>query len=375
MAFRKNLGLTALLLSSFMATAEPIQINPSHPDQYTVVPGDNLWDISEKFLQHPWQWPELWQNNSQIQNPHLIYPGDTIYFSLVNGRPQLSLSRDWQASSMGVEQPCVLNESEYKNGRSSFALDSDGKVLPCIRVSEYKKAIEIIPSDRIAKYLSSPKVLSENQITLAPYVVDLADEHLVVGAGDRIYVRAIKDSPTRSFTVYRAGDTYKNPVTGEVLGYEAKYIAEATLVAEGDPATLEIDKSDYEIGIGDRIMPNGKEDLALHYFPRPPEKPVQGNIISLMKGVSQVGQFDAVVIDKGLKDGLQIGHQLDIYNKGRTARDSYSKVTNDSVELPDEYAGKLMVFRTFERVSYALVMKAKHAVHAFDKVKSPERFK
>jgi hypothetical protein len=370
MVFRTLIGLIVSIFISVSAWADEVQINPSHPDQYTVVKGDTLWDISGKFLMHPWQWPELWSYNSQIKNPHLIYPGDTVYFSMVNGKPQLSLSRGDQSQS-GSNSPCLLQEEDYKNGRKDFVVSEDGKVLPCIRETDTKQAIKLLPHDAIAQYLTSPKVVGKNDLNNAPYVVDLGGEHLIAGTGDRLYVRTITEPESTSYIVYRAGDPYVSSETGEILGYEAQYIADTSLQQPGDPATLSITKADSEIRIGDRVMPNAEEELTITYFPRPPEESIKGNIISVLGGVSQIGQYNVVVIDKGIEDGILAGHELDIYQRGRVVRDPYSSVKNDTVNLPDEKAGILMVFRPFERVSYALVMKTTRAIHVLDKVQTP----
>ncbi len=371
MAFRTLLGFMVSFFISINSWAEEIQINPTHPDQYTVVEGDTLWDISGKFLHHPGQWPELWSNNSQIKNPNLIYPGDTIYFAVVNGKPQLSLSRNEQQAQSSSDSSCILSEENVKNGRTEFAVSGDGKLLPCIRETFSKKAIELIPTGSIAQFLTSPKVVAENELNNAPYIVDIAGEHLVAGAGDSVYVRSITQPANQSYTIYRPGSAYVNPETGEILGYEAEYIAETTLQQTGDPATLLITKSDSEIRKGDRVMPKIEEEVTLNYFPRPPEKSISGNIISVLGGVSQIGLYNVVVIDKGIKDGILTGHELAIYQNGNSIRDPYSSIKNDVVKLPDEIAGTLMVFRPFERVSYALVMKATQAIHLLDKVQTP----
>ncbi len=371
MAFRTLFGFMVSFFASISTWAEEIQINPSHPNQYTVVKSDTLWDISGKFLNHPWQWPELWSNNSQIKNPHLIYPGDTIYFSIVNGRPQLSLSRNDLQTQSSAGSPCFLSEEDVKNGRTDFAVSEDGKLLPCIRETIIKQAIELIPTESIAQFLTSPKVVSENELNNAPYVLDIAGEHLIAGTGDRLYVRSITQPGNLSYTIYRAGDTYVSPETGEILGYEAKYIADTTLQQTGDPATLSITKSNSEIRRGDRVMPKTEEEVTLNYFPRPPEKSINGSIISVLGGVSQIGLYNVVVIDKGTKDGILAGHELAIYQNGNSINDPYSTIKNDVVKLPDEIAGTLMVFRPFERISYALVMKATQAIHILDKVQTP----
>ncbi len=344
MALRKIAGLIlGLTLSVTVVWADSLKINPNHPDRYTVVKGDTLWDISAKFLKNPWEWPKLWQNNPQIKNPHLIYPGDTLYFSIVNGQPQLSLTRP-----------------------------SENSLSPQIRQYPLENAIDMIPSDAIRQFLTSPKVVTEHELEKAPYVIDFAGEHLLAGAGDRIYVRAITEPESLSYIIYRKGKVYTSPTTHETLGYEALYIADATLESTGDPATLSIIKSDSEIRMGDRLMISAAGDLDLNYFPHAPKKAMQGSIISVLNGVSQIGQHNIVVIDKGLADGIETGHVFDIYRKGRTVIDRIGNPDKVSqVKLPDEIAGQLMVFRPFERVSYALVMEASAAIHVLDKIETP----
>ena len=370
MAFRTFFGFILFTLFCINLWAEEIQINPAHPDQYTVAKGDTLWDISGKFLNHPWQWPELWSNNSQIKNPNLIYPGDTIYFAIVNGRPQLSLSRSEPYAQSTADSPCVISEENVKYGRTAIETSPTGKLFPCIRESSIKQAIELIPSESIAQFLTSPKVVSENELSQAPYVLDIAGEHLIAGAGDQLYVRSIPQPESLLYTVYRSGNIFKSPETGEILGYEAKYIADTTLQQIGDPATLEVTQSKSEIRRGDRVMPKAEDEVTLNYFPRPPEKSINGSIISVLGGVSQIGLYNVVVIDKGTKDGLLAGHELVIYQLGSTVKDPFSLIKNDTVKLPDEIAGKLMVFRPFERVSYALIMEANQALHILDKVQT-----
>lgn len=346
MALRVILGLIIpLFFFSAGLRADELKINPTHPDQYTVVKGDTLWDISGKFLQHPWQWPQLWHNNPQIKDPHWIYPGDTLYFSYVNGEPHLSLTPEG---------------------------GGDVKLVPQIRESSVEQAIRVIPTDAIAQFLSSPKVVTEDEINDAPYVIEIVGERLMAGSGDRIYVRSIEQPTSLGYTVYRRGAPYVNPETRELLGYEAEYVGDAMLQATGDPATLLINKSSGQIRQGDRLMPSTDSGLALNYFPRPPAKRISGHIIRVMGGMSQIGRHDIVVIDKGTTDGLEAGHTLDIYRQGRVVPDKYHTGEKpEIVKLPDELAGVLMVFRPFERVSYALVMEASGAIHTVDRVQTP----
>lgn len=379
MVYRTLLGL---LVSFFVSTvvwargSDQLSINPNHPDQYTVVQGDTLWDISARFLNNPTQWPELWRYNSQIKNPHLIYPGDTVYFSVVDGKPRLSFSKDYTqtdrySNGYPSSDTCVVSEEDIHKGRTSFAMAQGGKLMPCIRETTMKQAIQLIPTENIAKFLTSPRVVGPNELNSAPYVIDFAGEHLVAASGDKMYVRSIIQPQSMTYMLYRSGVTFQNPETGEILGYEAKYIADATLVQDGDPATIVIDKSNSEVMIGDRLMPKSEEQFVLNFFPRPPERIITGNIIYVLDGVNEIAKYNVVVIDKGSQDGLLPGHELNILKRGRIARDQYSAIRNDQVKLPDEIAGKLMVFRPFERVSYALVMKSTQAINLLDKVQTP----
>lgn len=351
MAFRHILGFIVSLTISGIVWAQEIEVNPSHPDQYTVVKGDTLWDISGRFLRRPQQWPLIWEGNPQIDNPHLIFPGDTIYFSEVDGKPHLSLT------------PGEL--SEYSAGSREV------KLYPQVRVKDLEEAIELISSEKIAKYLASPRIVGQDDLDNSPYVIDFVGEHLVAGAGDRVYVRAIEKPESLTYTIYRKGETFISADTQEVLGFEAKFIANTTLQVPGDPATLLITNSTSEVRMGDRLMPHQEGDFTLHYFPKPPETEIEGSIISVLDGVTQIGRYNVIAIDKGASDGLKIGHVLDIYKKGKFVRDPFSSKKNDMIQLPKELAGTLMIFRVFDRISYALVMDARQAIHVLDKVQTP----
>jgi LysM repeat protein len=347
MYLRKTLGWLIPIMFSWSVLADDIKLNPTHPEQYVVVEGDTLWGIAEKFLLRPGQWPRIWHTNPQINNPNLIYPGDVLAFSGGAVKPQVGI----------LNRGVILSRYE--------------KWSPKVRESPIQEAIKLIPTHAINQFLSSPKVVNQHELEEAPYVLEFAGEHLIVGAGDKVYARRIKDVENTQFIIYRKGDPYISPENGEILGYEATYVADARLLKSGDPATLVISKASNEIRAGDRLMPVSEMQITLNYFPRPPEKPVSGRIISVLNGVSQIGQYNIVVIDKGLADGLAIGHVLDIFQKGRLVKDPYGDDKSIPVALPDELSGSLMVFRPFERVSYALVMQANQSIHVLDRVETP----
>lgn len=347
MSFRTVHGILLFAFFSLAALADELTLNPSHPQRYTVVKGDTLWDISAMFLNEPWRWPEIWQNNPQIRNPHLIYPGDVVALSYVNGKPRLSL--------------------ETADGGS-------GRLSPRIREESSEDAIPLIPVDAIKPFLSASRVVSRGEIESAPYIVAFAGEHIAGGAGQNVYVKP-QNNPydERGYMVFRKRNLFRDPETNENLGYEAIYIGDTKLVRGGDPATFHLTRTrDYTL-VGDRLLPVLPEKIRLNYQPHAPQNSIAGHIISVLDGISQIGQYNVVAIDRGVEDGLETGHVLEIHRWGARIRDIVRRygTSQKSVTLPDERAGLLMVFRPFERVSYALVMKATGPIHVLDVVKTP----
>ncbi|MGH8475798.1 MAG: LysM peptidoglycan-binding domain-containing protein [Methylococcales bacterium] len=354
MSFRTIHGILLFVFLSCTATADELILNPSHPDRYTVVKGDTFWDISAKFLEEPWRWPEIWHNNPGIRNPDWIYPGDIIALRYVDGKPSLSVEG--------------TDSDDLRGGKGFDHLE------PRIREESLEEAIPLIPIDAIKQFLAPSRVVSQHEIQEAPYIVGFAGEHLAGSAGQNIYVKTQDNlDETSGYMVFRPGPVYKDPVTFEKLGYEATYIGETKLLRGGDPATFELTRTrDYTL-VGDRLLPVVKENLRLSYQPHAPRDELSGHIISVLDGVSQIGQYHVVAIDRGLEDGLEIGHVLAIYQSGARIRNTVRgyRTFYKSVTLPDERAGILMVFRPFNRVSYALVMKASGPIHLLDLVKTP----
>lgn len=337
------LALLWLLLTTSV-WAHAVKLNPHHPDSYVVKTGDTLWDISARFLQEPWQWPELWQTNQHIQNPHLIYPGDII----------------------------VL---KHQNGRYFLTVEGGGsvKLSPRVRSHDAHQAIPAIPLTVIKPFLHESMVLNVDELDKAPYVVAHAGERVVTGLGDKIYVRGLVADTVRNFGLYRAGDAYIDPETKSVLGYAALHVGEARLTKAGDPATLVLTKSKQEILIGDRLFPYDNEQLQLSFMPRAPSNPINGQILSVLGGVTQIGRYNVVVINRGLDDHLLVGDVLAIYQMGPTVRDTVSEKKDEFIKLPDTRAGELMIFRTFPKVSYGIVMRATKPLHVLDKVTDPDQ--
>lgn len=325
-------------------------LKPGHPDVYVVVKGDTLWDISGTFLSKPWLWPEIWQINPQIENPHLIYPGDQISLVYVAGQPQLQLSRGDASRTLKLTPSDTVS------------------LKPSIRATPLASAIPTIRLEAIQGFLVQNRVVAEGVIDAAPYVVEGEAQRIILGAGDRVYVRGYLDE-NESYSIVRRGSLYVDPETGEVLGREATYIGIGQAVAEADDiATLEVATTREEIQIGDRILPTEERKVDANFFPSAPSQEISGQIISVFNGVTQVGQYDVVVINRGTREQLEVGNVLAIYKRGALARD---RIANELIRLPSERAGILMIFRTFEKLSYGLVLNTDRPLEVTDEVRNP----
>lgn len=327
----------------YQPPAEPApRLNPAHPDRYVVVKGDTLWDISEMFLKDPWYWPEIWYANPQIANPHLIYPGDVISLVYIDGKPRLVLERG------GTD-----------------------RLSPRVRAEPLDQAIQTIPFEIIQAFLSKPAVLDKDTVENAPYIMTDRGGHLVHGAGTEVYVRGTDFAEGTVYSVMRVGEKLVDPDDGDVLGYEGIYVGEGTIVRTGDPSTMALNASEREAINGDKLLP-AVNSFPLYFAPRSPDQPVEGTIISVIDGVSLVGQYQIVTLNRGSKHGLEQGHVLAVYQAGRTERDRFSKgFFKDKVQLPEEYAGLLMVFSTYEEISYGLIVRAESDIAVLDTVRNP----
>lgn len=327
--------------------AQPIR--QGVPDRYVVKKGDTLWDISNHFLKDPWLWPEVWHINPAIRNPHLIYPGDVIALTWVDGKPVLTLE--------GAEPPPPPRPDLITV-----------KLSPSAKESKLERAIDTIPKSVIAPFLNRPFVLELKDLENAPYIASNYGDNIISGKGTRVYARRVIDDSVINFNIVRLGRKYIDPDTEKLLGYEAVNLGTAKLVRLGDPATLIVTKSYKEILDGDYLIPVQEEALDLNFFPRAPDRNVAGRIISVADGVQKVGQYQVVVINKGNKDGLAPGHVLEIHQQGQIVREPF---TRTRIQLPEERAGLLMVFKARDDLSFGLVMEAFTDLRVYDYVYSP----
>lgn len=372
-------------LSTHAAAADNVQLQENHPDRYVVVKGDTLWDISGRFLKDPWQWPKVWKmNRAEIKNPHRIYPGDVVVLDTSSGSPQFRL------------------------------LSETVTLEPGVRVEALEKAaVPTISPNIIEPFLSQPLVVDADTLDNKATIIGGPDNRLVLSPGTRAYVDKIAKGDGVFWNIYRDGKTLVDPITKEILGTEAIYLGDAKVTQYGEPATTEIVRAKEEIFKGDKLLP-AADTLATNFVPRAPDQEISGHILSIYGGVAEAANNAIVTINRGSDDGLESGHVLAIYREGLVIKKSKEKInaieqdmeelknnqtpTMDSdatepdeaaadsdnttapegealdyrvTKLPDERVGLLMVFRTFNRISYALVMQASGPVDVLDLVKTP----
>lgn len=324
----------------------------SAPDQHVVVRGDTLWDISGKFLQRPWCWPQVWDmNREQIRNPHWIYPGQTVYFDRTAGRLRLG---------KGI---------------------GDNSGLPTVRLSPQVRAsdaaaeaIATIPLSAIEQFLAKPLIVDVDELHSAPRIVATQENHVFLADGHKAYVRGDLQGRTE-FEVFHPGKPLKDPASKKIIGYEAVYLGTLKLQRlsqlENEPHTLVVANTKEEIGVGDRLIAVEPSPF-MNYVPHAPEQAVNAQIVSVYGGVSQAGQNQIVSINRGKKDGVDIGTVLELQRLGALVPDVTTGNGRGLIKLPDETYGHLLIFRVFKNISYGLVMQVTDSVQISDIARSPE---
>ncbi|NDY95891.1 LysM peptidoglycan-binding domain-containing protein [Wenzhouxiangella limi] len=389
----------AVVVLALSLQAGAVELREDHPREYVVQPGDTLWDIASKFLTRPWQWPNIWQANPEIENPHLIYPGDVISLVFIGGEPRLMVD------------------------------DSIKKLSPRIRSEAIDGPITTLPRDAIEPFLRRPRVLDAEEIEDLPYIIANYEHRVMVGIGDRTYARGMADKaegeeviiarmvhqfvdrseaivgdrgmrrnrirtgtgagqvpyserPSSEFWLNTVGklEAFDYPI----IGYEFLEAARAVVLRAGDPAVLEIVEGRREVMAGDRVLPIDDFQLEETFFPRAmDETPEGGRILTLSEAYYGAGHYQIVAINLGTEDGVQPGHMFSAFRPGDVMRDNieYPRMSRAAfespervhVELPEEFAGQLMVFRPFDRISYAIILDGTNAIRVDDRLDHPDR--
>jgi len=374
----KNRIISLLVLATatlWTAYAGAQNLKEDAPDRYTVQRGDTLWGISGRYLDKPWNWPQLWDmNRDQVRNPHRIFPGDVLVLDRASGRLRLDTV----------------------------------KLSPSVRREDLAQAVPTIQPGAVNAFLSKPMVVSEFELESAPRIMATEENRVAVGAGNIAFAKGLTKDKGINWQIYRRGDKLVDPDSGATLGYMAVYLGEARVRQFGDVSRIEIVKSSQEIYTDDRLVPVGKELPQFAYIPRSPSGKLQGRVVSLYDNLWETGKYFVVVLSKGAKDGLEVGHVLALYRSqnaarynlrtsplfGRegpsgsdarriyyeerlTPRDGPVYPTTTAVDdaelatLPEERYGLVMVFRTFDRASFALVMQSTRPVAISDVVTNP----
>ena len=347
--WRKSITTLAFVLFSAasagalaQAPQSPLAMKPDAPDRYTVVPGDTLWSIAQRFTDSPWRWPELWNmNKDDIKNPHRIYPGNVIVLDRAKG--QLAVASDTVKLS-----PRVRAESTART------------VIPSI------------PPSAIEPFLVRPLVIEYDGLDRAPTIVAAEESRVVLESGNRAFVRGMGDSKETTWFVYRRGPALVEPDSKTILGYEAIYLGTARLTRAGEPAVVQLTSVTQEVGIGDRLIPAGKPEVP-SYAPRAPNSPVQGRVISIYGGGTRLGEAGSgtvISVNLGKAQGMEVGHVVALYRPGAVVAERGASGAN-ALKLPNDRYGLAFVFRVFDRVSYALVMNINKPVNTLDLVQNP----
>ena len=324
-------------------SGEPLTLNPGVPLTYIVKPDDTLWDISAFFLRDPWRWEALWAGNPQVDNPHLIYPGDTLSLVWESGQPRL----------VRAEQ-------------------GDIKLSPSMRASPLDLAIPAISRQHIEPFLRQHQIVEVATLDRSPYVVSGDAGRLISGVGDTVYGKGRWDEAL-SYRMVRRVEKLRDPVSGEGLGIFVSDVGEARLqedaVGGERVAAITVAEMREEVRIGDRLLPVTETDVESFYQPRAPEAIISdAYMISVAGGVTQIGALDIVVINRGARESLRVGDVLAIDHVGEQVKDPE---TGKPVRLPDTQAGVLMVFSVYDRASFGLVLEAIKPLSVGDKLRNP----
>ncbi len=357
--------IAGFVLAASAVYATDIELRPDHPTTYVVEKGDTLWDISAMFLNTPWLWPKLWQANPQIENPHLIYPGDELQLVWINNEPKVVKKRE-------------ANTRIVKLG-------------PKVRTSEPRSPIPTIPLNEILPFIKFEQVLDEEVIDQLPYIVGSNDRSKRLSAEQTLYAAGIESTQGDIYGIYRKGDPMYDPDSNDLLGYRSQLVGIGTSKPAGNFTRIELKDSKQEVRAGDKLIPIlDNEDLPIFFRMREPNRPIKAKILYMPNESRYAGRLDVVAISMGENQGIEPGHMLAIFQPGaevldrnpderpvyKEDADSLEKLkfkmgSDDSIRLPDERIGELMVFRVYDKISYGLIVRSDKPAARYDIVTNP----
>lgn len=350
-------GLSALVAVSVLAQGGLLKLD--RPDTYIVADNDTLWTIASQFLQDPERWPEVWQPDPYLDNSDFIYPGDTLRLSYVDGSPRILVQRgDREVEEIG----------------------------PVMRAEELSSAIPAIPLEAIENSFTRNRIVSEETLEAAPYIVQNVSDNLAIATGDEVYVRGNWPARTTSFEVYRPFREHLDPDDDDiVLGVELEYLGFASIAAveSDDLRRVLINNSAKEIRVGDRLLVREESAIGATIFPTEPVANLEGNIVAFLGNETMASQLDTVVIDLGIRDNLAVGDVLaisrptsEIVDEIERERMSFRErmraiFSRQRLELPGDETGTLLVYRTFENMSYGVILSSFQPIELSDRIMTP----
>ena len=352
LGFKKQLLALAVCVSVGVgvvnvAEAAPARnINPpalkaGAPQVYVVKKGDTLWDISKRFLKNPVRWPEIWASNKHVKNPHWIFPGDRLLMCTYNGRP--IIGKDEGDGCEGIIR-------RYTGGT---------KLQPQVRIESLNNAIPVIPLEYIQHWLERTSIVAPESIQSTPYILGTADQRVLAAKGQTVYARGNGLEIGQRYAIYREGEPYMlTGANGKKFNAGLELIQVAAGVAvrgENDITTLELtDTYNSEVRRGDRVLPEYDPMLPTLFYPTNAEDVVAGGqVVRVMGSIGTAAKNSVVTIDRGSLQGVQVGHVFSINQKGEVVTDPKTK---ERVQLPGQRIGNVMVFKSFEHLSYAYVL-------------------
>lgn len=351
-----GLGFT-LPTTAHAKNITPPSLRSDAPNVYIVKKGDTLWDISGRFLKTPWRWPEIWASNKHVKNPHWIYPGDRLLLCIINGRSVIG--RDEGDGCTGIAK---------RMGDSGLPVVH---LQPKVRVEALDVAIPAIPLNNIKHWLEHSQVLPLEQVLSAPYVVGAKDKRVISAAGQSVYVRGTGLEVGKTYGVYHETISYLLEPSRENLGREVSQMATGVVTAiHGDVATLELTQSfDGEVRMQDRVLPLNDAMLPSIFYPTQPDQvKTGGRVLRILDSINSAAKGSVIVLDRGVKDGAAAGQVFAVYQKGSQVKDPK---TGEKINLPSEKTGLAMIFRSFDRVSYAYVLESDLPIKIEDEIRSP----
>lgn len=340
-----------------LANNPPPTVKADAPNRYVVKKGDTLWGISGKFLHKPWRWKEIWASNPHIKNPHLIYPNDVIILCVIKGQQLIGV--DTGEGCAGLEK--AMDTPTATDVVEQVEQNVAGSIPP-------------IPLSAIEAWLDRTIIVSPTDFNTTPYVLASKSKNIITGTGNKIYTQGAPLIIGQRYGVYREGNPYIDPISKKVIGLEVTQVASGivTNVANNNVSSLEIDKTfGQEVREGDRVFVEVGNYLPSAFYPKPANVNRGGRVIRVLSSLSSVGRDGVIAINLGTKQGAEIGDVLSVFQKGALVQDNFADVKGKGVRLPAEEIGHVMVFKTFDDISYAYVLDAEVPIRETDYLMNP----